>query len=86
MASVSIRALQLSACVRAMTGTSQDSAVQNNTGKTANPDNNYYVSPLIHTVLLTDLAPDTTYYYRCKHASGFLPSLLTSPVHHLILA
>ncbi|BDA46067.1 Purple acid phosphatase 15 [Coccomyxa sp. Obi] len=38
--------------------------VQNNTGKTANPENNFYVSPLIHTVLLTDLAPDTTYYYR----------------------
>ena len=38
--------------------------MQNNTGKTANASNSYYTSGSIHTVLLTDLTPDTTYYYR----------------------
>lgn len=38
--------------------------VQNNTGKAADPNNSYYVSGLIHTVMLTGLAPNTTYYYK----------------------
>ena len=31
---------------------------------TVNAANNYYISGSIHTVLLSDLVPDTTYYYR----------------------
>ena len=38
--------------------------LQNNTGQTVDASNNFYVSGRIHTVLLSGLKPDTTYYYR----------------------
>ncbi|CAL5227608.1 g10610 [Coccomyxa viridis] len=37
---------------------------ENNTGMTVNAANNYYTSGSIHTVLLSNLMPDTTYHYR----------------------
>ena len=34
----------------------------------ANLSNSIYVSGRIHTVQLSDLQPNTTYYYMCAHA------------------
>jgi hypothetical protein len=38
--------------------------MQNNTGKASGKDHTFYVSGRIHTVLLKDLEPNTTYYYQ----------------------
>ena len=38
--------------------------MQNNTGKALDKADIFYVSGRIHTVLLKDLEPNTTYYYR----------------------
>lgn len=43
--------------------------MQNNTGKTVDASNSFYTSGSIHTVLLSNLTPDTTYYYRCPSST-----------------
>ena len=57
--------------------------MQNNTGKALYKADTFYVSGRIHTVLLKDLEPNTTYYYRKEACMrrGRSSCILTHPDH-----
>lgn len=58
--------------------------LQNNTRQTVDKSNSYYVSGSIHTVLLDNLKPNTTYYYRYRSQAWKAEKHLRSSLQHMM--